>query len=80
MIAFTINIPEKLNQDLILAAEKAERTKTDLARKAIKQYVYELLEDIKDADIALERSGNPDRKFLTSNEMIERLKARRDNV
>jgi len=49
-------------------------SKAQLIRKTIKNYLRELKEDREDAEIALARSNNPNKKFYTSEEATEFLK------
>lgn len=76
MSVITARIPDELNEALSHVAKVMERPKTFLILKAIEQYIREAQEDIEDAEIALARMKNPDRKLYTSEEVKERLEAR----
>tara|TARA_B110000503_G_scaffold97360_1_gene146182 strand:+ start:2993 stop:3235 length:243 start_codon:yes stop_codon:yes gene_type:complete len=72
----SINISESLNNRLSITAKEMHQSISTIVQDAIKFYLQELEEDKKDADIALARMKNPDRKFYTSEEMRQRLEAR----
>lgn len=76
MSTITARIPDDLNEALSKVAKIMERPKTFLIHKAIEQYIKETKLDIEDAEIALARMNEPNRKFYTSEEMKERLEAR----
>lgn len=76
MSVITARIPDELNEALSKVAKVMERPKTFLILKAIEQYIREAREDIEDAEIALARMKNSDRKLYTSEEIKERLEAR----
>ncbi len=76
MSTITARIPDDLNKALSKVAKIMERPKTFLIHKAIEQYIKETELDIEDAEIALARMNEPNRKFYTSEEMKERLEAR----
>jgi RHH-type rel operon transcriptional repressor/antitoxin RelB len=68
MTAFTIRVPDELNEELLEFAHQENRSKAYLIRKAIISYLTELKEDRIDAEIALERIKAPNRKFYTTEE------------
>ena len=76
MSTITARIPDDLNKALSKVAKIMERPKTFLIYKAIESYIKEAEQDIEDAEIALARMNEPNRKFYTSEEMKERLEAR----
>ena len=76
MSTITARIPDDLNEALSKVAKIMERPKTFLIHKAIEQYIKDTELDIEDAEIALARMNEPNRKFYTSEEMKERLEAR----
>ena len=86
MTTIKADIPKELNDSLFAVAkfenQSVSSIVSELMRQAIEHRVREYEEDKKDADIALARMKNPDRKFYTSEEMRERLEARcrADNV
>jgi predicted transcriptional regulator len=75
-IACTIRIDDDMNEELVKLAKANNRNKAFYIKEAIKDY----LSDQKEADIALARMKNPNMSTYTTEEMIERLKARKDNV
>ena len=76
MSTITARIPDDLNEALSKVAKIMERPKTFLIYKAIERYIKEAEQDIEDAEIALARMNEQNRKFYTSEEMKERLEAR----
>lgn len=76
MSTITARIPDDLNEALSKVAKIMERPKTFLIHKAIEGYIKDAEQDIDDAEIALARMNEPNRKFYTSEEMKERLEAR----
>lgn len=70
----SITIPDDLNNELTNVAKLEEMPKSKLIREAIKNYLRELKEDRKDAEIALARSNNPNKKFYTSEEAEKLLR------
>jgi len=69
MSIITARIPDELNIALSKVAKAMERPKTFLIHKAIEEYIRDAEQDIEDAEIALARMKNPDRKFYTSEEV-----------
>ena len=69
MSTITARIPDELNIALSKVAKAMERPKTFLIHKAIEEYIRDAEQDIEDAEIALARMKNPDRKFYTSEEV-----------
>ncbi|OZG31668.1 ribbon-helix-helix domain-containing protein [Rickettsia endosymbiont of Culicoides newsteadi] len=67
---------DDLNISLFLIAKSMERSKSYIVHKAIESYIKEQLQDIEDAEDALARMKNPNRKFYTSEEMKQKLKER----
>ncbi len=76
MTRLSIEIPVELNQVLATIAEKLHEQENDIVVKALKLYLQEAQEDIEDAEIALERWNNPNKKFYTSEEMKQKLEER----
>lgn len=76
MSTITARIPDDLNEALSKVAKIMERPKTFLIYKAIEGYIKDAEQDIEDAEIALSRMNEQNRKFYTSEEMKERLEAR----
>ena len=76
MSTITARIPEDLNKALSKVAKAMERPKTFLIHKAIEEYIRDAEQDIEDAEIALARMNEPNRKFYTSEEMKQRLEER----
>ncbi|MCC8369894.1 MAG: hypothetical protein LN566_00685 [Rickettsia endosymbiont of Stiretrus anchorago] len=70
----SIIIPDDLNNELTIAAKLEETSKSELIQEAIKNYLRELKEDREDAETALARSNNPNKKFYTSEEAEKLLK------
>lgn len=70
----SIIIPDDLNNELTIAAKLEETSKSELIQEAIKNYLRELKEDREDAEIALARSNNPNKKFYTLEEAEKLLK------
>ena len=75
MSTITARIPDDLNEALSKVAKIMERPKTFLIHKAIEQYIKETEQDIKDAEIALARMNEPNRKFYTSEEIRSFIEA-----
>lgn len=75
MSTITARIPEDLNKALSSVAKSMERPKTFLIHKAIEQYIHAIQEDLKDAEIALARMNEPNRKFYTSEEIRSFIEA-----
>ena len=74
MAIINARIPDALDESLSTIAKTMDRSKSYIILKAIENYIREELEDIEDAEIALERIRNPNRKFLTLEEVNEILK------
>lgn len=80
MRSVTFQLDEELHKNLDIFAQEEQRTKSQLIRFAVERYMQELKADKEDADIALARMKDPNRVCYTTDEMIERLKARKNNV
>ena len=78
MAIINARISEDLDKSLSMLAQVLERSKSYIINKAIKQYIVEQLEDMEDAEIALQRINDPSQKFYTSDEVDEILNSRRN--
>lgn len=80
MTTIKADIPKELNDSLFAVAkfenQSVSNIISDTVRRALEARIREYEEDKKDADIALARMKNPNRKFYTSEEMRERLESR----
>lgn len=65
----TIRLPEELDARLAKLAAVTHRAKSFYIREAIKQY----LDDMEDAYIALDRITKPNRKMLSTEQVLEEL-------
>lgn len=75
MTNLNIEISMELNQTLVMIAEKLHEQESDIVVKALKLYLQELLEDIEDADIALEVMADKNQKLYTPEEVRTYIKA-----
>ena len=64
-----VRIDEKLDKRLAELAKKYKRSKSYFAREALELH----LEEIADYEEALERSRNPNAKYITDKELRKRL-------
>lgn len=64
-----VRIDEKLDKKLTELAKKYRRSKSYLAREALELH----LDEIADYEEALDRSRNPDAKYVTDKELRKRL-------
>ncbi len=76
MSIINARIPDDLNKSLSLIAKAAERSKSYIIYKAIENYVRMELEDQENADIALERRNQPNKKLYSSDDVQKALKVR----
>lgn len=69
MSIITAQISDELNNDLNKIAKITAQSKTLLIKKAIEKYIEEMQEDLKDAEIALQRMQNSNAKPYSYDEM-----------
>jgi RHH-type rel operon transcriptional repressor/antitoxin RelB len=66
----SIRLPEELENKLNFLADKTQRPKSFYVKEALERY----MEDMEDTFISLDRIARPNRKSLSSEEVLSRLK------
>lgn len=79
MAIINARISDELDKSLSMLAEALERSKSYIINKALQQYIMEQLEDMEDAEAALESMKDTNQKFYTSEE-VDKILRNRSNV
>lgn len=69
----SVRLPEKIDAQLAHLCELTKRSKSFYIKEALERY----MEDMSDYYVALERISRPNRKFLTTKELLKELDKRK---